>query len=489
MKRIIVTGIAIAAIVTAAAFFLFSGRDTIDSAISEFEAGDYDDALRILNRIVVTSDYDMAEKIHYYRCKSINRFAQELEDRFEDELKAAASDNQNSAERDSEKKYVERKLAGINTRFGTDLVLTADKSRARIIPGGRFYQEFVSKFRGSQYIEDLDFEEVERAAASDRERFLGLLVHYYSRYPATPYLSELVKMLLDNLGRGGVTLAGREEFLNGMIISFCRKYPTSSEFHRFFTCTGESVNFRDSPSTSGKVVGKIEKDALLVQLEKSMDMMQIGDTRDYWYRISDLKGRQGWIFGKFLATLDISRFSPEGPAEQWAIEDSFSNWPDSNTPENWVPVEGAERSSITFYENNRTKRAKLDSPMGNVAGLFRRVSAAYSFEYACKGRFGGGESFVLMACSLGDRRVFSLQLGKDEIMISGMRMPLKTGDWHEYRLSSVDGKNAKLFVDGELISNRIPSSSFQAFSQRGIYCLYSSNGESSKGEVEYVKFR
>jgi hypothetical protein len=75
-----------------------------------------------------------------------------MEDRFEDVLKAADSDNPNSAERDSEKKYVERKLAAINARFGTDLVLTADKSRARIIPGGRFYQEFVSKFRGSQYI-------------------------------------------------------------------------------------------------------------------------------------------------------------------------------------------------------------------------------------------------------------------------------------------------------------------------------------------------
>jgi hypothetical protein len=200
MKKIVIVGLA-AIIVTGgiALGYVLTHRDNLENAVSEYESGDYDDAITMLNRLAVTADYDQGEKVYYYRCKSANKLAEQLSSDFSDELKDASLNNKDAASRNREKQYIEKRLTRINRNLGTDFLLMVDKSESRIVTGGKFYEEFVSRYRGSGLIEDLDYEELERSARIHRDQLLGSLVNFYSRYPNTTYLSELVRLLFDNL--------------------------------------------------------------------------------------------------------------------------------------------------------------------------------------------------------------------------------------------------------------------------------------------------
>ncbi len=176
---------------------------------------------------------------------------------------------------------------------------------AKITSGGRFYDDFISRYKGSRYIEDLDFEQMENVERADPSRLMDAAANFYAKYPRTSYLAQMVRMLFGSLEKTGGLPSGRDEMLKRLIIDYGRRYPTSSEIHRIFTCKGDDVNLRNAPGVQGKIVGKVKRDEILIQIEKSMDSVQIGDVRDYWYRMVNLSGLQGWIFGKFLAPVDI----------------------------------------------------------------------------------------------------------------------------------------------------------------------------------------
>ena len=434
----------------------FSGDSGVDDAIEQYEDGDYVEALQMLNGMAQRVPYDKGEIIYYYRCKSINRLAEKLERRFEDELKLIAAPGTPKDRRDSEKRDLDETLREMNADIRGDLGISVSGGTGRIVPGGRFYDEFVSRYKGSRYIEDLDFEEVEKVERTDRGRLLGALSGFYSKYPGTSYLSQIIRILFNNLEKSAADLSGRTEMLTGLIVEYGRRYPTSSEMHRIFTCKGNDVNLRNTPGVQGKIVSKVKQDEILIQIEKSMDTVQIGDVRDYWYRVMTLAGIQGWIFGKFLAPIDLAKYGGTAREEAWSFEDTFSEWSDSNTPKNWIHIAGADTRSIVFYEKAGRRIAKLSSAAESGAGLYRRVPGAAAFTIIARGRYVSGESLSLVAYSMGARGAWSVRLGKEEIDVSGRKIPLGTAEWHEYRITSDDGRFASVHVDGELISSRIP---------------------------------
>jgi hypothetical protein len=470
-------------------WFFFLKQSGLESAIGEYESGDFIDSIMILNKLIPVADYDTAEKSCYYRCRSINRLAERLERKYDSELKAVSLENRDQAEREKEKRYIEKKLTGINDDIQGDLSLIIDKRNSRIISKGKFYDDFIARYRGSRYIEDLDFEELEKLERTEKLKLLNAIANFYSRYPGTAYISQLVKMIFDNLQKGGISLKGRDEFLRGLIIDYGRRYPTSSEIHRLYTCMGENVNMRNSPGVEGKIVGKIEKDSILIQLEKSIDTAQVGEIRDYWYRVADFKGLNGWIFGKFLAPFDISKYKTEVITAKWSMEENFREWTDSNTPRNWNHVDGGEMSSITFVDRKDSRIIKINSPKGNTAGLFRRTAGSYSFSIQARARFISGDSMTLFAWVTGGDKTFMIKISGEEIDVSGRKIPIHASDWHEYLLSSDDGKFARVYIDGELVSSRIPPVKNSHFRMKGLYCLHSSAEESSSAEIEYIKVR
>ena len=99
MKKSAIIGLIILAIaIIISLVILISGDDTVETAISEYESGDYIDAIVILNRLIPAAGYDQAEKMHYYRCRSLNSLAEELEDDYDDELKDASLENREKPE-------------------------------------------------------------------------------------------------------------------------------------------------------------------------------------------------------------------------------------------------------------------------------------------------------------------------------------------------------------------------------------------------------
>jgi hypothetical protein len=468
----------------------FSGESGVDDAIEQYEDGDYVEALQMLNALARRATYDRGELIYYYRCKSINRVAERLERRFDDELKIIAAPGTPKDRRESEKRDLEETLRDMNADIQGDLGISISGGTGRIVPGGRFYDEFVSRYKGSRYIEDLDFEEVEKVERTDRGRLLVALSGFYSKYPGTSYLSQIIRILFNNLEKSSADFSGRTDMLTGLIAEYGRRYPTSSEMHRIFTCKGDGVNLRNTPGVQGKIVGKVKQDEILIQIEKSMDTVQIGESRDYWYRVMTLAGMQGWIFGKFLAPIDIAKYGgPAAREEAWSFEEIFSEWSDSNTPKNWIHVVGADTRSILFYEKAGQRIAKLSSAAESGAGLYRRVPGAGAFTIVARGRYISGESLALVAYSMGVRGAWSVRLGREEIDVSGRRIPLGTAEWHDYRITSEDGKYASVYIDGELMSSRIPPRREAEYTAPGIYCLVSNKGQDSAAELEHVKYR
>lgn len=490
MKRSVIIAIAVGAVVAIALLIrlIFFSSSDLEKAIAEFEDGDYVDAIVMLNRLASTAGYDTGEKVYYYRCRALNRLAEHIEERYADELAEAAQEKKDTEAYRSAKKEIEEKLAALNKKTGGDLMFVPAMKKSRVVARGTFFEEFTARYRGSAYIEDLDFEEIQKLGKTAPDRQIAAMIAFFQQHPNTDYISSMVKILFDALQRGEQKFAEKSDVLWDMIVTYARRYPTSPEVNRLYTCTGDNVNLRNSPGVEGKLVGKVPKDEILIQLEKSMDTAQVGDVRDYWYRVASLTGLRGWIFGKFLKPLDISAYRDTVTAERWTLDEQFAQWDDSHTPVNWMQVTGGDPACINFTQRQGRKIAVLDAPKDKTAGLFTRFGAARSFTIALRARHTGGGPVTVVACTLPDGRTYALSIAPEEAVISGRRIPIAAADWHEYVITSDDGRYAKLSVDGEVIAARIEPRTLAPFAQRGIYLLHTV-GTAAKAEVETVRAR
>ncbi|MCX7679354.1 MAG: SH3 domain-containing protein [Spirochaetes bacterium] len=466
----------------------FTSRTELEKALAEYEDGDFVDSLKILNSLKNKLDFDQAEIVYYYRCKAINKLAERLERKFDDELAAIASPTERKEKKDREYKYVEARLEKINDELGSDLRILVINNVGRIVSGGRFYDEFISLYKGSKYVEDLDYEELENIQKKDPFRLLDAVFAFYEKYPQTNYLSHIVGIFFSNIDKVSPSISSKREVLKRMLISYLQRYPTSIHGHKVFVCAGENVNLRNSPGVEGKIVAKLSKDEMLIQIEKSTDVAQIGETRDWWYRVSNTSGQQGWIFGKFLSPLDVSKISTTDKNMVWNFEDHFQEWIDSHTPKNWKHVEGADVAAISFYEVGAKKIAKLSSK-GNSCGLYRRTHIGRAFTIAARGRHVAGGEATLIACAIASGEYIRVVLTHEGIDVLGRKIPITTNLWHEYIIETEDGRFAQLSIDGELVLNKIPLQRGKAFPHVGLYCLVGISGTNSSLELEYVKFR
>lgn len=490
MKKSAIIGLIVLAVTIIVSLVIFlSGDDTVETAISEYESGDYIDAIVILNRLIPAAGYDQAEKMHYYRCKSLNSLAEELEDDYDDELEDASLENREKPEFTKYKDKIEKKLTQVNSKTGGDLTFMPAPKRSMILSRGAFYNEFTAKYRGSQFIEDLDFHEIKKIIAIEPTRIFDNINRFYKKYPGSNYTPQIITILFDAIRDGAAGMEPHQEILKNMIFGYAVKYPTSPEVTRLYTSIGDGVNLRNSPGINGTLTGKTVKDELLIQLEKSMDTMQVGDARDYWYRVSTLRGVRGWIFGKFLAPLDIQKIAVTSDIEVWALDDSFAAWADSNTPENWTHVPGADATAVNFKKQAQGNLLVFNSKGIGLTGLYSRFNASRNFRIMVRARFISGSPVILSAFTIDRENVFSIKIENEKIEVNGRSIPIHTTDWHNYEISSADGKFAELSIDGQLISGRIPPVSDITFTERGIYLLSQQAGSLSNCEVEFIKVR
>jgi hypothetical protein len=478
----------LAGIIILSAFF-FLKSDNLESAINEYENGNYFSAITDLNNLRENASYEDGEKIYYYRCRAINDLAQELEEKYSKYLKTASAENRGTEDYEKAKKKIEDKLESVNNKTGGDLHFVEAPGMSRIIQGGKFYNEFLSNYRGSSFIEDLDFNELTRGLKAEPDKLLHFASAFYSKYPDSSYIPKIVSMIFDSMLLGKTAEPINDSRISNMIINFAARYPTSQEASRIYVSAGDNVNLRDSPGLNGNPSGKTVQDEVLIQLEKSMDTMQIGDSRDYWYRVATLRGVQGWIFGKFLKPLDPGFVSTASSEENWTIHDTFDSWSDSNTPENWMHVPGAEKKYITFRKEGNKKILLLNAEEISSAGLYSRFSRIKEFRLMIKARFISGSPVAAAAFSQGQNSIYSLTIGEGSININGRIIPFNTGNWHVYEIFSENPNFVSLSIDGEIISGRIPPANDERFNQPGTYLLYSDPGKTSECEVEFIKIK
>jgi hypothetical protein len=315
------------------------------------------------------------------------------------------------------------------------------------------------------------------------------MIAFYNQYPNTSYISQVVKILFDNFKNNNIKFSENKDIVWDMIVSYVQRYPTSPETSKLFTLKGDNVNLRNSPGLEGQLVGKIKKDEIIIQLEKSMDTSQIGDVRDYWYKISTLNGLRGWIFGKFLKSLDTGNLKRKIIEEKWTMNENFSEWTDSNTPSDWSHIKGAENSSISFKKAGKVNIAVVNSAKGKSSGLYSRFNSSRAFKIFSRAKLTNGEGFTLFSFVIGKNKVFYIELNEEEINVCGRVIPIHTTDWHEYLLESENGQFAKLHIDGEVVSGRIKPVKVKIFEKRGIYILHSKQNLISAGEMEFIKVK
>jgi len=488
-KSVIISSIALTLILCILTVFMLTREKTVESAINDFEDGDYIDAIVALNYFVKTGDYEVGEKVYYYRCKSLNNLAEELEKDYDDELVSASLENKDKPEFEKYKQKIEKKLKKINSKTGGDLEFIPAAKRSRIAPRGLFYNEFVSRYKGSHFIEDLDFYEIKKATATDPSRLFDYLNRFYKKYPGSNYIPQMITIIFNAMRDGAPGMEQNSEFLKKIIFNYAVKYPTSQEVSRLYISAGDSVNLRNAPGTSGALAGKTIQDELLIQIEKSMDLMQVGDTRDYWYRVATLRGVRGWIFGKFIKPLDIQSIVAAEGQETWSIDDNFASWSDSNTPENWNHIKDADTSAVSFKKQASGNLIVYNTQGSSHTGLFSRYNTSRNFKLRIRGKFITGAPVILAAYALDRGEVYYIKLESDKVDVNGRSIPIRATDWHNYDLFSDDGKFASFLIDGQLVSGRIPSVNNAAFSQRGVYLLYQTQSNVSSCEIEFVKIR
>jgi hypothetical protein len=488
-KSAIIAAIIFAVLICIMAVYFLTRSKTIESAIRDYEDGDYIEAIIALNSFIKTANYEDGEKIYYYRCKSLNTLAEELEDDYEDELKDASLENKDKPEFEKYKQKIEKKLQSINSKTGGDLEFIPAAKKSRIAPKGLFYNEFASRYRGSQFIEDLDFYEIKKAMASDQARIFDYMNRFYKKYPGSNYTPQMISIIFDAIRDGASGMEPNNEFLKNIIYNYAAKYPTSQEVSRLYISAGDSVNLRNSPGVTGAPAGKTIKDELLIQIEKSMDMMQVGDSRDYWYKVSTLRGVKGWIFGKFLKPLDVQSIVTTNQLEIWTVEDYFTAWSDSNTPESWNHIKDADAGAVSFKKITSGNIVVFNSKGIAQTGLYSRLNTSRTFKIMVRGRFISGAPVILAAYSIERGEVYYIKLEGEKVDVNGRSIPIHGTDWHNYELASEDGKFATFAIDGQMVSGRIPSVTDNLFSDRGVYLLYQYAGGVSSCEVEFVKIK
>lgn len=488
-KSVIISSIVLAIILCIAAVYFLTRAKTVESAINDFEDGDYIDAIVTLNSFAKSASYEDGEKIFYYRCKSLNSMAEELEKDYDDELASASLENKDKPVFEKYKQKIEKKLRKINQKTGGDLEFIPAAKKSRIAPKGLFYNEFVSRYKGSQFIEDLDFYEIKKAMATDPARLFDHMNRFYKKYPGSNYTPQMISIIFNAIRDGAPGMEQNSDFLKNIIFSFAAKYPTSQEVSRLYISAGDSVNLRNAPGTAGAPAGKTIQDELLIQIEKSMDMMQVGDTRDYWYRVATLRGARGWIFGKFIKPLDVQSLVVSGTQETWSLDDNFAAWSDSNTPEKWSHLKNADVSAVNFKKQSSGNIIVYNSKGASHTGLFSRYNTSRTFKLFVRGKFISGAPLMLAAYTLDRGEVYYIKIEAEKVEVNGRSIPIHGTDWHNYELASEDGKFASFLIDGQLVSGRIPTVKETALGQKGVYLLCQTQGNASSCEIEFVKIR
>lgn len=80
--------------------------------------------------------------------------------------------------------------------------------------------------------------------------------------------------------------------------------------------TDSSVRLREYPNLESRTLGFLDKDEEVEVLDRSGIPVQIGEMKDYWYKVENQKGKTGWAYGAFF------EFEQDEKVEKETVKDS-----------------------------------------------------------------------------------------------------------------------------------------------------------------------
>lgn len=277
-----------------------------NDVVTSYTDSKYKRTLHLVTQLHTEIAENKKEKLHFYKIRSIYKYALELNKIYKDELKDISIEKKSSEKYESNYKYINEKLQKINKRLHTDYKIFKKHKQSVIISIGREYSLFISRYNKNNQLEDLDYEILLYHLHLFPKKSIYYIKEFYKKYNESVYVGFIIEKLLSGIKQNP---SAKEIEINEFIslyVLYLKRYPTAGKEITFFICTGNKVNLRKGPGVHTAVVGKIKKDEIVLVLNKSMSQVTIYGKTSYWYKITNLNGNHGWLFGSFLQKYDIN---------------------------------------------------------------------------------------------------------------------------------------------------------------------------------------
>lgn len=135
---------------------------------------------------------------------------------------------------------------------------------------------------------------------------------------------------------------------------------------------GAGVRVRMQPKATAKEVSRLQFGTVIREIEKAKQSEFLGDKRDYWYKVALSDGKQGWVFGSFIAPVDAAHL----PEKYLALaKTQLAN--DALQFSDWVDV-------VNFL--NRVSGEVSDTPLATELAALRQQALARSLKAIPEGQ-------------------------------------------------------------------------------------------------------
>lgn len=181
--------------------------------------------------------------------------------------------------------------------------------------------------------------------------------------------------------------------------------------------SGDGVRIRETPGTSGAIIGSVNKGTRLTVTARSPLAETIDGHQDSWYAVL-YQGKKGYVFGRFLA-LDAGIIigAEVAPAPQVPTLGAVTVRPEDIAGD-WARFDGSPPVIYTFEEDGSAQYLSFQWDLDMAATEFR-VSRKYLTADLVRGRYAIEGSTVRVTWSWGDipESLFTVQKTKDGVIL------------------------------------------------------------------------
>jgi len=278
-----------------------------------FNFKDYDKALELANRVLISPEYknnrDIQEEMYYI----INECGDELAEQIQKQVSPTNFDRLKLKTADYKKKFkisidIEQDGFYYDVSYKHDALSTLMKMN----PQSPWIEiiRLKSLLRISRYSLDPLYR------FNEDMRTLKLYITYISNYPGSQFkpnlilkaadlyfnLFEQAGMLKNQLNYSEAEINNLYEKSKDLYKFVLRNYPDSPVSRYIGEIRMDKVKLRKEPNTKSPIIKVIPIGTLVRVIDRSETKYGLGNMYDFWYKIRLGDGAEGWIYGVYMNT-------------------------------------------------------------------------------------------------------------------------------------------------------------------------------------------